>query len=242
MTTELVLLGLFSTMTSLLTAVAGLGGGMLLLALMAQLFPPAVLIPLHGVAQFFSNANRGWIHRAKLEWAYLKPFILGSAIGALAFVPLVVFVNPKIGALAIGLFILVVTWFPHWLKVSRLHPFFSGGLISGLGVLFGATGPLAMSAHPKDNWNKEQIVGNHGAAMAFQHGAKVVAYLVAGVALYKYLPHIVVLFFGAWLGTFMGTQLLKKFTDDRFKIILKWVLTALAIRLIVLNGYELLTT
>ncbi len=239
MTTELVALGVFSTLTSLLTAVAGIGGGMLLLALMAQLFAPAILIPLHGIAQFFSNANRGVIHRNKLEWTYLKPFIIGSAIGAFAFVPLVVFVDATIGAIAVGLFILLVVWFPQWLNVSRLPPLLSGGLISGLGVLFGATGPLAMSAHPKANWSKEQIVGNHGAAMAFQHGVKVIAYLVAGVQLYQYLWHVVVLFFGAWLGTFAGTHLLKRIADARFKVMLKWVLTLLGLRLIVANAYTL---
>jgi len=236
---ELATLCIFATLTSLLTAVAGLGGGMLLLALMAQLFAPAILIPLHGIAQFFSNANRGWIHRARLEWSYLRPFIIGSVIGAFAFVPLVVFVNPTIGALAVGVFILVVTWFPRWLNVSRLPYVLSGGLTSGLGVLFGATGPLAMSAHPKANWTKEQIVGNHGAAMAVQHGVKVVAYMVAGVQLYQYLPHVVVLFIGAWLGTFLGTHILNNFSDERFKLMLKWVLTILALRLILLNGYAL---
>lgn len=239
MIVELVALGLFSTFTSLLTAVAGLGGGMLLLALMAQLLVPTILIPLHGIAQFFSNANRGLMHRHKLEWSYLKPFVLGSVIGAFAFVPLVVFVNPTLGAMALGLFILLVTWFPKWLNVSRLHPLLSGGLISGLGVLFGATGPLAMSAHPKANWSKEQIVGNHGAAMAFQHGVKVVAFLVAGVQLHQYVPHIAVLFIGAWLGTYIGTNLLKKLTDARFKTLLKWVLTVLGLRLMLLNGYAL---
>jgi len=221
----------------LAAAVAGLGGGLLLLALMAQMFAPAVLIPLHGVAQFFSNVNRGWIHRSRLQWQYLRPFMAGSIVGAFAFVPLVVFVDPVIGAMAVGLFILLVTWFPQWLSVSRLHPLFSGGITSGLGVLFGATGPLAMSAHPKKDWTKQQIVGNHGAAMGFQHGAKVMAYLVVGVQLYNYIPHIVVLFVGAWLGTYLGTRLLEKFSDDRFKTLLKWVLTLLALRLILLNGY-----
>lgn len=237
MISELLILGLFSTFTALVTAVAGLGGGVLLLALMAQLFPPTILIPLHGVAQLFSNANRGIIHRAELKWAYLKPFVSGSAIGAFVCVPFVVFVNPIVGGMAIGCFILLITWFPTRLNVARLPPFFSGGLISGLGVLFGATGPLAMAAHPKTDWTKEQIVGNHGAAMAFQHGIKVIAYLVAGVHLFAYLPHIATLFIGAWLGTFVGTRALKKFTDDRFKTLLKCVLTALALRLIVLNGY-----
>ncbi|MEE9334181.1 MAG: TSUP family transporter [Granulosicoccaceae bacterium] len=237
---ELLTLTVFATLTSLLTAVAGLGGGMLLLALMAQLFAPSILIPLHGIAQFFSNANRGWIHRSKLQWSYLKPFVLGSTIGAFAFVPLLVFVNPTVGALLVGLFILLITWFPNWLNASRLPYIVSGALTSGLSVLLGATGPLAMSAHPKANWTKEQIIGNHGAAMAFQHGIKVVAYVVAGVRLYEYLPHIVALFASAWLGTFIGTKLLKKFTDDRFKIMLKWALTMLAVRLIVLNAYSLI--
>lgn len=239
---ELITLGIFSTFTSLVTAVAGLGGGMLLLALMAQLFTPTVLIPLHGVAQFFSNANRGIIHRSTLEWSYLKPFVLGSLLGAFLFVPLVVFVDPVIGAIAVGLFILLVTWQPTWLNASRLPPILSGTLTSGLGVLFGATGPLAMSAHPKTHWTKEQIVGNHGAAMAFQHGIKVIAYLVAGIQLYDYLPHIAVLFAGAWMGTFIGTRLLRKLTDDRFKALLKWVLTGLAVRLIVLNSYYMVTS
>lgn len=233
------MLGAFATATSLLTAVAGLGGGMLLLALMAQLFAPSVLIPLHGVAQFFSNANRGVMHRDKLRWPYLKPFVFGSLIGAFAFVPLVVFVNPTLGAIAVGLFILLVTWFPEWLNVSRLPYLLSGLLSSGLGVLFGATGPLVMSAHPKADWSKEEIVGNHGTAMAFQHGIKVVAYLVAGVQLHAYIPHVVVLFAGAWLGTFIGTKILKRFTDYQFKHMLKWVLTLLAVRLIVINGLVL---
>ncbi len=239
MISELLVLGLFSTLTALVTAVAGLGGGMLLLALIAQLFPPTILIPLHGVAQLFSNANRGIIHRATLKWSYLNPFVLGSAIGAFACVPLVIFVDPVVGAMAVGCFILLVTWFPTWLNASRLPPILSGGLSSGLGVLFGATGPLAMSAHPKANWSKEEIVGNHGAAMAFQHGIKVIAYLTVGVQLYAYLPHIAVLFISAWLGTLIGTRLLRKLTDDRFKLVLKWMLTALAIRLIVLNGYSI---
>ena len=238
--TEFLLLGVFASITSLLTAVAGLGGGMLLLALMAQLFAPAILIPLHGIAQVFSNANRGIIHRKSLEWTYLRPFVAGSVIGAFAFVPLIVFVDATLGALALGLFILFVTWFPQWFNVSRLPYILSGALTSGLGVLFGATGPLAMSAHPKANWTKAQIVGNHGAAMAFQPGIKVVAYLVAGVRLYDYIGHIAVLFAGAWLGTFLGTKILNKFSDERFKTMLKWVLTALALRLIFSNIHELL--
>ncbi len=43
---------------SFITAAFGIGGGALLLAIMATLMPPAALIPVHGVVQAGSNAGR----------------------------------------------------------------------------------------------------------------------------------------------------------------------------------------
>ena len=43
-----------------------------------------------------------------------------------------------------------------------------------------------MSAHPKENWLKEQIVANHAAVMACQHGLKVVAFTAIGINLIEY--------------------------------------------------------
>ena len=165
----------------------------------------------------------------------MRPFVLGSVLGAFAFVPFVVLVNPAIGATAVGVFILLITWFPKQLNLSQFPYLLSGFVTSGLGVLFGATGPLAMSAHPKNEWSKNQVVGNHGAAMAFQHGVKVVAYMAMGTHVLHYWPHVISLFIGAWLGTLMGTKLLKRVSDQRFKVMLKWVLTILALRLIIVN-------
>ena len=77
---DAVYLGLIAALTSILTACAGLGGGILLLALMLQILPPIAVIPLHGITQLFSNATRGWIFRDFLRPEYLKPFITGSII------------------------------------------------------------------------------------------------------------------------------------------------------------------
>ena len=52
------LVGLAAMFTSALTAAMGVGGGVVLLALMAQVVPPNVLIPLHGAAQLMSNTAR----------------------------------------------------------------------------------------------------------------------------------------------------------------------------------------
>ena len=47
-----------SFFTSAMTAAAGIGGGVVLLAIMATVYPPAVLIPVHGMVQLGSNGGR----------------------------------------------------------------------------------------------------------------------------------------------------------------------------------------
>ncbi len=46
-------------LSSSLTAVLGLGGGMLLISLMSVFLPPGAVVPVHGVVQLASNASRG---------------------------------------------------------------------------------------------------------------------------------------------------------------------------------------
>ena len=62
----LVALSLF---TSALTAAAGIGGGLVLLSVMASFLPPIVVIPTHGVVQLGSNAGRAVLlrHRTRMR-------------------------------------------------------------------------------------------------------------------------------------------------------------------------------
>ena len=66
-----------------------------------------------------------------------------------------------------------------------------------------------MSAHPKKNWLKEQIVANHALRMACQHGLKVVAFTAIGVNLIEYSHELIGLVLGAATGTLLGLKILK---------------------------------
>ena len=135
--------------SSMFTACAGLGGGILLLALMLQIFPPNVVIPLHGITQFFSNTSRALILRQFIVRQYVVPFTTGSLIGVIAFIPMIALFNQVIGSLILGIFILIATWRPSYLKLRSVHATVGGAITGGLGLILGAMGPLAMSAHPK---------------------------------------------------------------------------------------------
>src|SRR3546814_12853868 len=48
----------FSAVTSFVTAAAGIGGGIMMVAVMAVLMPTQAVIPVHGLVQIGSNAGR----------------------------------------------------------------------------------------------------------------------------------------------------------------------------------------
>lgn len=51
------LLTLTAAFTSFFTTCFGIGGGVMLLGVMAQVLPPQLIIPLHGAVQLGSNAG-----------------------------------------------------------------------------------------------------------------------------------------------------------------------------------------
>ena len=55
---DLIILALAGFATSLMTAVIGLGGGVVLMLVMPGLIPLAAIIPVHAFVQFISNAAR----------------------------------------------------------------------------------------------------------------------------------------------------------------------------------------
>jgi len=61
-------------LSSSLTTVLGLGGGMLLISIMSVFLPPAAIVPVHGVVQFASNASRGAFSAKDIRWDILWPF------------------------------------------------------------------------------------------------------------------------------------------------------------------------
>ena len=67
--------------TSALTAVAGAGGGTILIALMLLFMPPAAAIPAHGVVQLASNTWRVWLFRKHMAWPLIIRFSLLLPLG-----------------------------------------------------------------------------------------------------------------------------------------------------------------
>ena len=227
-------LTLLSFFTSFLAAAVGLGGGVIMLAVMAILLPPAAIIPVHAVVQIGSNAGRAMIMRRDIERKVAGLVIAGSVIGAILGGMLVVELPTGILLLAIGLFILQTQWLPlpKMAKTGKPGLLIGGAISSFLTMFLGATGPfLAAFTRPLIP-AKERYVASHAAMMTIQHGLKIIVFGVLGFAFAPWLPLLIAMIGFGFLGTLAGRSVLLRLPDHLFNIGLKWVLTVAALRLI----------
>lgn len=229
-----VLLACTSFFTSLLTASVGIGGGMLLLAAMAQVMPAPAIVPVHGAVQLGSNAGRAIIMRPHIDWPILLYFLIGSSVGALVGGHIVVALPVAHIQLILALFILYSTWAPKLSLVSSSKKtVLVGGLFSTILTMFvGATGPFVAATLKRLGLDKLTQVATMASCMVAQHGVKLVVFALLGFSFAPYLPFILLLVATGFLGTLVGRQFLEKLSEEVFSKLLKAVLTLLALRLL----------
>src|SRR3954467_13884672 len=101
-----------------LSAVAGFGGGVLLLPVFTVLFGLRVAVPMLTLTQLSSNGFRAWLHRRELRWRLIGWFALGAVPFAVAGGLLLA--HAPLGPLKrlLGVFLIgVVVW-----RRARPHP------------------------------------------------------------------------------------------------------------------------
>ena len=216
---------------SFITGAFGIGGGVMVLAVLATLLPPAALLPVHGVVQLGSNAGRTLILRTHIDRTTFLVFLAGTIVGVTVGGLIVVELPPAAVQIAVGAFILWTIFFrpPAFLRHSA---WVAGGFSSILTMFFGATGPFVAAYVRTLGFDKVRHVATHAACMTAQHGLKVVAFGLLGFAFGPYLLLIVGMIAFGFLGTLAGRALLMKIDEALFNKVLQAILIILALRLI----------
>jgi uncharacterized membrane protein YfcA len=229
----LLLVGM-SFVTSALTGALGLGGGILMLAVMATFLAPAIVIPVHGVVQIGSNLGRAALMHASVARPLLIPFVLGSLIGAPLGALIVTELPRSLLLFLLGLFVLWSCWAPK-LRPARLPPrLFAlvGAATSFVTMFLGATGPFVAAFLDPERLSRHQVVATHAACMTVQHSFKVAAFTALGFAFLPWLPLLALMIGLGFLGTMAGKRLLDRLPEETFARSFKIVLTLLALKLL----------
>jgi uncharacterized membrane protein YfcA len=222
-----------SFLTSLITATFSLGGGALMIAAMALVLPPLVVVPIHGCVQLGSNAGRALLQRAHIQWQFISWVTLGAALGSVLGSQLAWLLPGNWLAGAIGLFVLVTTWLPQpkVIATSRAVQFVGGTLVSALGMLVGAAGPL-VAAFVRGIPDRHQLVATYATLNSFMHVFKVVVFMAMGFAFARYLPLILLMVMAGFAGTAAGSRMLAHVPEAVFQLVFRVLLSAVALGLI----------
>ena len=245
---ETVILIVAAFITSSISAVLGMGGGIILLGIMALIIPEGyIVVALHGIVQLISNLTRSFVFsdhiRKVIISQYLPGAILGLSLSSIIIFTLISFFQVESATEIkidffkplIGIFIL---WFlfgkRHKIKTKHPH-FFGVGALSGLGTVFiGATGPLIAPFFLKGKLTKENIIANKAACQAISHLGKIPLFILFFEFNYfSELGILVPLTIAVFVGTNAGKQVLQFIPEKVFRLLFRGALTIIAIKLIV---------
>lgn len=238
---DLSVLALVAFLTSALTATVGMGGGVILIAVMVVYWEPLLAIPLHGAVQLVSNGSRAIVQREHVRWSVLAPFALlllpAGALGLWAATS----VPADAVRASIGVFVLLALWAPRALLLG-VDPgglpearrfFLLGGVTGFLNTTVGASGPLQGPFYRGIGLTRHGIVGTFAACQVLGHTVKIALFVAAGFSLIEHAPALLLLGSCVLAGTLAGSRLLDRVSEPVFRGLYKVTLTLLALRLAV---------
>ena len=233
--TDLVLVAIVLA-TSCLTAVIGMGGGVLLLTLMPGLVPASAILPLHALTQFASNVSRAGFGWRALDLTIVPAFVLGALAGSWLGSEIYLLLDERWLPAFIGVFILVFTWLPPpgVRGGGQLALGLLGFFQTGLGMLAGATGPLGAAVLLRRNKERDWLVVNTALYMTLNHALRVFAYFALGFSYAPWWPLLTAMIVAGVAGSWLGTRL-RNFVPQRdFHKWFRVLVSLLAIRMIAL--------
>ena len=245
---EQIILIIAALITSSISAVIGMGGGIILLGIMAILIPEGyMVIALHGIIQMVSNGTRTFVFRQHLKKNLISEYLFGALIG-LGLSVIIVYAlmqyyevdsanQIKFDYLKpiIGLYILWYLYLKGAKKEQNNKLFIIVGFISGLVSIFiGAVGPLIAPFFLRKDLTKENVIANKAACQIITHIGKIPIFMyffnVNYIEQYTILLPLII---SVYIGTNVGKKLLGSISEKTFKIFFKVCLTIIAIRLII---------
>ncbi|MBM3650086.1 MAG: sulfite exporter TauE/SafE family protein [Alphaproteobacteria bacterium] len=241
-------LAVVAVVTSFISGIFGMAGGMLLIGFLLAVLPVPVAMVFHGVIQIAANGWRSWLWRRHINWRVVAGFGLGSVF-SLAVFSSFAFVPPKyLVLIAVGLTPVVALVLPQTLapNIERRGQAFLAGAIGGaLQLVSGVTGPILDIFYVRTGMTRQTNVATKAAAQVMGHLTKVVYFgaLVAepaGRALEQWLVMGFAAIF-AVIGTTLSRSVLDRLSDRQFYFWTRRIVLAIGVVYIAQGVWQMAT-
>lgn len=221
--------------TSAISGIFGMAGGLILMGILTWALPVATALTLHGLTQLASNGSRVVLHFKHVNWRVVAYYAVGAAGAMLAFGAVSYIPSKAVVFLGMGLLPIFV-WLPERYVVLDAarpsHAVVAGVSSTALALLAGISGPLNDLFLTRSVLSRHQIISTKAALQMFGHLAKVIFYgaaiLETGGPEAPPTWLLVAAAIAALCGVLLGSQVLEKISEDRFRRWRKWIFTAIA--------------
>ena len=231
--------------TAVLSGVLGMAGGLVLMGVLVLLLPVATAMIVHGAVQAASNGARCLFLRKHVQWGIVPPYAAGAAVVVAGFAAATLVPEPGVVLMLVGALPWLARATPRFaaLDIRRPATAFSCGIVVTAAQLFaGASGPLLDAFYLNTTLDRFQVVASKAFTQTLGHLAKVGYYgfLVGGAGIDIDVPGwlLTLACLVAVAGARIGTRLLARLRDDRFRRISGHVILALGAACVVRGALE----
>jgi uncharacterized protein len=218
--------------TSILSGVLGMAGGMILMAVLVSAVPVASAMMIHGAVQATSNGSRAWFLRTSIQWQIMPAYVLGAALALLLFAVLTYVPDANLILIVVGAFPFLARLVPHLRGLDVGKPVVAvccGMVVTSAQLLAGASGPLLDVFYLNSKLNRFQIIASKAVTQTLGHLLKLVYYgWIIGVSQHFEIGFYLLAMAFAVAGARIGTHLLGGISDDRVRRLSGYVILVIA--------------
>ena len=218
------ILAVSSLVTSFISGILGMAGGMILMGILLALLPVPAAMMLHGVIQMASNGWRAWLWRGEIDWKVFRGFAYGALLALAIFGVLQLALSRPVVYIILGLTPFISYVLPPKLKLNvdrPWHPFICGISCTGLQLLAGVAGPLLDVFFLQSQMTRHRVVATKASTQTMSHLLKILYFgflLGTSQGRVEWWMAIVTIVI-AMAGTTASRGVLERMTDVNFR---KW--------------------
>ncbi len=230
----LVLLAVSALVTSFISGILGMAGGMILMGILLAVLPLPVAMMLHGITQLASNAWRALLWRREVDWRIFRGYLYGAVAMTVFFAIVKLVVSKPVALVVMGFTPFVTLALPEKLHLNverRGHSSACGIICTTLSLTAGVSGPILDVFFVRSRMTRHAVVATKAATQSLSHILKIIYFgafvAVEGGSVHPVLATGMVAL--ALAGTSMSRRVLERMDDRSFRLWTRWTVMTLGL-------------
>jgi uncharacterized membrane protein YfcA len=226
------LIAVSSLVTSFISGILGMAGGMILMGVLLALLPLPAAMMLHGISQLTANGWRAFLLRKEIDWRIIRGYTVGAAMALSAFALLQFVASKPVALILMGLTPFAGLALPERFHLNverRGHSFLCGLVNTSIALVAGISGPILDLFFIRSKMGRHSVVATKATVQSLSHLMKIGYFggilAASGASVDPLLAVTVVVL--AVVGTSLSKQVLERISDADFRRWTRWTVLTL---------------